>query len=460
MPASAEGRARHFGWALRPRALLLLLAGTLCLLPGFFLQVDAAKLVLALVVWNAAILLVCAVELHALPYSVSITRSFLATPALGQPTLFELSVTHTGARAIHIGLTDALHPALAALPAETSMHAFPRELTKARLVATPLERGDFALGSVYCRLHGGLRLAERWITVPLLQSIRVYPAAVRAGSEGELPLLNARQLELEKRRLRHRGAGRDFQSLREYQPGDALRDLSWTATARRGKLIARQFTTERSQQVWVMLDAGRLSQSTALSRGGDSPLGTTQLDEAASAALLLARAVNGAGDKFGLLSYGRTVRQQLVPGAGVGHLRLLVDLLAQVKSERGEANHLRAVARFKTLQRRRSLVVWITEVAESAGRPEIAVAVAELARRHLPLVLLLEHPELTALANAEAKDPEGMFAGAAAREIGERRERLVSDLERGGALVVRTTSAQLAADAITRYLQVKAQGLL
>lgn len=173
---------------------------------------------------------------------------------------------------------------------------------------------------------------------------------------------------------------------------------------------------------------------------------TTQLDQATSAAVLLARAVSATGDKFALLAYGRGVRQQLVPGSGAGHLRLLVDLLAQVASERGVANHLRAVARFKSLWRSRSLAVWITEVAESAGRPEIATAVAELARRHLPLILLMEHPELAALADADA-----MFATAAAHEMEERRRSLVADLECGGALVVRTTSATLASVALRKY---------
>ena len=161
---------------------------------------------------------------------------------------------HTGARAVSVVLNDALHSAVAPMPLAASVRVFPRDATPTLLLATPGARGDFALGAIFCQVRGALGLAKRWITAHSGQTIQVYPAAVRAGSEGELPLLNARQLELEKRRLCHKGVGRDFQSLREYQPGDALRDVSWTASARRGKLIARQYTTERSQQVWVLLN--------------------------------------------------------------------------------------------------------------------------------------------------------------------------------------------------------------
>ncbi len=484
-PASGTGTAKRLGWALRPRALALLLAGGLSLVPGFFLHVRTGRLVVFPLLWDLTVLLLAAAEMRGLPRSLMVCRRFENTPAQGQPTRVEFTVEHEGVGAVMVDLVDALHPSLAPLPLRTEVQAFPRERTAAAVIAVPRERGDFKLGPVFCRVRGGLGLAERWITIPLDQQVRVYPAAVRADAGGALPLLQAKRLELERRRLRHRGAGREFESLREYQAGDALRDVSWTATARRGRMIARQYTTERSQQVWVLLDAGRLSQGRArvlpgtvpgtvagkppdlapggLLDGGPTPpeaIATSQLDEATNTAILLARAVGAAGDLCGLLAYGRTVRQQLLPGAGAGHMRLLVDQLAQVRSERSEANHLRAAARLKTLQPRRSLVIWITEVAESAGRPEIAAAVAELGRRHLTVVLLLERPELAALANAEAKDAESMFASGAAREMQERRAKLVAELERGGALVVRTTGAQLAGDAMGKYLEVKERALL
>src|ERR1700744_395706 len=91
--------------------------------------------------------------------------------------------------------------------------------------------------------------------------------------------MRTRQIELQKRRLRLRGVGRDFESLRDYQHGDELRNLSWTATARRGKLVTRQFTVERSQQVWMVLDAGRLSRTAfELRRGGQKSFAETDTE--------------------------------------------------------------------------------------------------------------------------------------------------------------------------------------
>jgi uncharacterized protein (DUF58 family) len=189
-------------------------------------------------------------------------------------------------------------------------------------------------------------------------------------------------------------------------------------------------------------------------------LTVTQLDQAATAAVMLAQVIAGSGDKFALLTYGRRIQQQLLPGAGPSHLRLLIDQLSQVHSEASEADHLHAVARLKNMQRSRGLILWITEMAESAGRPEVVAAAAELVRRHLVVLVLLTHPELDALAAREPGNVDEMFASTAAQEMLDRRHAAVMQLRQQGVLVVETSPAEVGAAAISRYLEVKARGLL
>jgi len=304
--------------------------------------------------------------------------------------------------------------------------------------------------------------------------MRVFPAMTHDGRGSELFLMRARQIEMQKRRLRLRGIGREFESLRDYQQGDELRNISWPATARRGKLITRQFTTERSQQVWIVLDAGRLSRTafTLLRRDPHLEAGSeaeaaenlrltvTQLDQATTASVMLAEAVGGSGDKCGLLTYGRKVQQQLLPGAGPTHLRTLIDQLSQVGGEAAEANHLNAAMRLKHLQRRRGLIVWITEIADSAGNPEVVAAAADLARRHLVLLVVLKHPELDELAARKPANVEQMYASAAAKEMLDRRRETIVTLRRQGVLVVESAPGEIGLRAINSYLEVKAKGLI
>jgi len=455
--AHPHGRAgRVLGWGLTPRALLLLLAGLLVAIPAFF---HPHRLWL-MAAWDGLVMALIVIDAMSLPApaAMTVTRRFVHSPAIGMETEIAYTVRHEANAILHVALTDELHSAVLATPRAVQLTAYPREEATVAMVVRPRERGDFALGKIFLRYRGALALVERWAVADTEQRIRIYPAVERASSSTDLYLMRARQIELQKRRLRMKGIGRDFESLREFQRGDELRNISWTATARRAKLITRQFTTERSQQVWVVLDAGRLSRTAFHLKAEDVVV--TQLDQAAAAAVMLAQVIGGSGDKFALLTYGRGVQQQLPPGNGPAHLRMMIDLLSQTRSERSEANHLNAVARLKQLQRRRGLILWVTEMTDSMGRPEVVAAAVELVRRHLVVLVLLKHPELDTLAADEPKTVEGMFARQAAQEILDRRMEAVSKLRQQGVLVVETTPGELGVAAINKYLEVKAEGLL
>ena len=472
-PAQPRTRAaRLLGFALTPRALTLLLAGLLLAIPAFF----HPRAIWAMFAWDAIVLTLALIEAVSLPSpsALTVTRRFLESPRLGELTRVELELTQTSNALLEVTLTDDLAPTLLPTPHPLRVLAYPRDPIRATLEIYPGQRGDQTLGAVFLRYRTRLKLAERWAIAPLTQQIRVFPARTQGEATSSLHLMRARQIELQKRRLRQRGMGREFESLRDYQSGDELRNLSWTATARRGKLITRQFTMERSQQVWVVLDAGRLSrtafvlarstralqQETELEAADSLRLTVTQLDQATTAAFLLAETVAVSGDKCGLLTYGRTIQQQLLPSTGPAHQRAYLDQLSQTHTEPAEANHLAAASRLKQLQRRRGLIIWITELADSATRPEVVAAAAELTRRHLVLLVLLEHPELATLATTAPQTTQQMYASAAAQELLTRRRETIATLRRQGVLVVQTTPGEIATRAINAYLDIKARNLL
>ncbi len=432
--------------------------------------------------WDVLLLALCVLDAVRLPRpeAFTVTRRFLDSPQLGEPTRMEIAVRMDADTVIDARVIDDMHPALIATPEVQHIEVFPREEAVCAQTIWPAERGDFAMGKLFLRYRGGLRLVERWtVAEPLTsvskpQRVRVFPAHEDSRGRAAFFLLRARQIELQRRKLQLRGTGREFESLRDFQQGDEMRSISWTATARRGKLVARQFTAERSQQVWAVLDAGRLSRTAFELRRGEPELvgetvmerdrahrmSVTQLDQATTAAVMLAQVVGGSGDKFAMMTYGREIKQVLPPGAGVVHTRLLLDLLSQTRAEAAEADHLNAVARLKNLQRRRGLMVWITELVDSAGTPELVTAASELVRRHLLVLVLLKHPELEELAACVPKTREEMFHSAAAQEMLERRRETVAQLERRGVLIVETNAEEMGVRAVSEYLEVKARGLL
>lgn len=477
--AKPNGRfGRWAGFGFTPRALLLFCAGLLLAIPAFW-HPRAIGFMLA---WDALLLVLCVADAVRLPRPEALTlrRTFLDSPQLGEPTRIEIAVRMDADAVLDARIVDDLHPALIAKPEAQHTEIFPRDEAVCAQTIWPAERGDFALGNVFLRYRGTLRLIERWATAEPTtpderpQRVRVFPAHEDSRGRAAFFLMRARQIELQRRKLRLRGVGREFETLRDFQQGDELRSVSWTATARRGKLVARQFTTERSQQVWAVLDAGRLSRTafhlrraepelvgeTVMERDRAHRMTVTQLDQAATAAVMLAQVVGFSGDKFAMMAYGRDVQQVLPPGAGVVHTRLLLDLLSQTSAEAAEADHLSAIARLKTVQRRRGLMVWITELVDSAGTPELVTAASELVRGHLVVLVLLKHPELEALAARVPKTREEMFHSTAAQEMLERRRDTIAKLERQGVLIVETTAEEMGVRAVSEYLEVKARGML
>ena len=252
--------------------------------------------------------------------------------------------------------------------------------------------------------------------------------------------------------LRVRGSGSDFESLREYREGEEIRNICWTATARRGKAVAKTFQVERSQAVWLVLDCGRLMRTRSE--------GYSKLDRAVDAALVLSQLALYSGDRVGLLAYGRALNQRVLPGRGAAQLRQLVEQLAVVRTETPEADHIRAAATLLSLQKQRGLVIWITDLAETAMTPEVIDAAGQLLSRHLVIFIVIAQPEVKRQAAVTPENAQQMYETVAAQEMVFRRELLLGRLREHGALCLEVAPQQLSAAVLNQYLSVKERNLV
>jgi uncharacterized protein (DUF58 family) len=437
------------------------MAGFLWLLPGFW----DGRLAYAMPAWEALVLLAALLDGLRLPSASQLIagRSWSNAPALDSETEIELTIENQGSVILECRLVDDLPGALVEEPATHHLTAFPRVEARLRYRLEPKERGDCETGWLYVSYRSGLGLAKRWARAPLTQKVRVYPT-LRAGEQQQIFLARSRQLDLQLRRAQQRGLGRDFESLREYREGDDLRDICWTATARRGIPVTRQYQTERSQPVWIVLDCGRLMRSRVAMAGefahGPATNIHSKLDHACSMAVALAQLALYSGDLVGLMAYGQGIQQRVLPGRGAAHMRQLIEALAVVRAETGEADHLRATAVLSRLQPRRSLILWVTDLAESAMRPEVIDGAAQLSRRHLLLFVAMAQPEVETIADSTPKNLEQMFLATAAQEMAGRRELLLAKLHEQGALTLDLNPEALTSRVLNQYLAVKERAML
>lgn len=452
IPPDISATAVHWGTfpiGFGQRFFFLLLLGLVWLAPAWWEH----RFVYAMLAWDAFVVLVWVVDLVSLPAArfLSVTRMWQTPAAFETESRVALIVRNAGHRGVHARLVDdAPRSFRPAIPDVEVFAAAGRE----GLVEYPIlpkERGDSRFSKVYIRCQSILRIAERWSTADLSQKVRVYPNLEQA-KQATLYLIRSRQVQMERRLKRQRGRGREFESLREFRAGDEYRDICWTATARRGFPVTKIYQVERSQTVWIVLDAGRLLRARV-----DGP---SKLDYAVNAGLSLAHVALLSGDTVGLLAYGRRIQQRIPPGRGAAHLRMMVESLSLVHSEWNEADHLRAADTFLTSQKRRSLVVWLTDLAETPARPEVIEGAVQLSLRHLVLFGVISQPELNALGRREPANVAEMYEHAAAIEMIHRRELLLRRLRQQGVMALEIPPRGLATEIVNRYLDIKERSLL
>jgi uncharacterized protein (DUF58 family) len=458
IPPVATARA-HSGGRFRigfgTRFFVALLIGLVWVVPSAW----SPRLIAGMFIWDGLFVLLWLQDLLRLPKpgELELQRVWHSPPSLGVRSKVSVELHNFGRRPVFARVTDETSRALRREPPVVELAVPSGISSSADYEILPAQRGDLHIGKLFVRYQSALRLAERWAVAETSATVRVLPNLEQAKQQ-TLYLIRTRQVAMERRRRRLRGLGREFESLREYRTGDEFRNISWTATARRSKLITRVFQVERSQTVWIVLDAGRLLREQIV-RGG-ATLRLSKLDYAVDAALALAQVAMHSGDRVGLLAYGREIQQNRNAGRGASHLHSIVESLALVHPEPYEADHGRAAHALLTEQHRRSLIVWITDLAETAGTPDVVEYALQMTRRHLVLFAAVGQPDLNERVAQRPESEEDMFRYVAAIEIVQRRELLLRRLRQQGVLAMELMPGALAASLVNQYLDIKDRSLI
>lgn len=310
-------------------------------------------------------------------------------------------------------------------------------------------RGDFAFAGVQLRLHSPLRLWTQSRIAGGAQAVRVFPnfaplAKFAMFSADQASRLAGAHLK------RRRGEGTDFHQMREYRVGDSLRQIDWKASSRSRRLISREYQDARNQQLVLLLDTGRR----LLARDG----ALAHFDHVLDAALVVAYLALRQGDAVGLLATGGDAAW-VPPRRGTGAIETLLRASYALQPQPVATDFLAAATELSRRQRRRSLVMLVTNLRDE-DMDDLLVAVEMLRKRHLVCVASLREAALDAALEREVHDlPGATRAGATALYL-QQRQAAHDVLRSRGVMVLDVTSGELAASLADRYLAIKRGGLL
>lgn len=323
------------------------------------------------------------------------------------------------------------------------------EITELSYSYRPARRGPAEFGDLEFWVPSALGLWRGRKVSPAACTVPVYPDFSRLG-QGTLDASHAFLLTGTRLKPR-RGEGMEFHQLREYHPGDSLRQIDWKATARRRSLISREYQDEQNQQVLLMLDGGRRLAM---------PVGElTGFDHALNAALLLAFSALKQKDKAGAMLFSGDQPRWLPPVQGQQGINHLLNGLYDLHPSHHASDFSLAARQLVRHTRRRALVVLITRLQQE-DRDDLMTAVSLLRRHHLVLVADMLLPEQQALSRRRPGDFDEALQVCADAQEQQARQQLHTRLRHAGALVTATTPQQMPTQLNQLYLMLKRSGRL
>jgi uncharacterized protein (DUF58 family) len=401
--------------------------------------------------WALVVVVVCAVDasLAASPRQVAVARRVPASVRLGEVTSSEVEVTNVSPRRLRAVVRDAWPPSTGAVSPRHPVDLAPGDGRRLSTTLVPTRRGDAHADRVTIRSVGPLGLAARQASLEVPARLRVLP---EFASRRHLPSRLARLRELDGRAsVQVRGAGTEFDSLREYVIGDDVRSIDWRASARRADVVVRTWRPERDRRVLVVLDTGRTSAVRVL----DAP----RIDASIEAALLLSALATRAGDRVELLAYDRRVRARVAGRPGPQLMPALADALATTHPELIETDWSGVVAEVRRRLSQRALVVLLTALDPAAVEQGLLPVVDQLTDRHQVVLASVADPELHELSKLR-DDTAAVFDAAAAERVLLERAAVGVRLRRHGVEVVEALPGELAPKLADTYLALKAAGRL
>lgn len=412
--------------------------------------------------------IVCAIDYLTNPLFTKIDarREMNSKFSLGAENVVTLQIVNRSRHHLKLRLKDDF-------PSEFQFHQATHEIqlppsTEDAVVyrLTPLRRGIYRFEDIHLRCRGilGLIIRQRHIAAgaevkvyPNLQAVRQYELLVRRGMLGQLGLKNSRQF----------GEGTEIERLREYAPDDDFRRIDWNGTARHRKPIVREFETERSQDVIIMLDTGRLMASPIL-------LGTSRnvqdrdtnprlqqamlkLDYAINTTLMTSYVSTLKGDKVGLIAFADTVHQYLAPKSGKKQFLTMLESIYALQVQSVEPDFAGAFTYLASKQRKRALVILFTDILDRDAAEGLATYVAQLSKHHLVVCVTLMDSTIIALAAQKLTDSKSVYQKAIAEKLLQEKHATLEILRTRGVITLDVPAHQLTMTVVNKYLELKAK---
>lgn len=310
----------------------------------------------------------------------------------------------------------------------------------------PLSRGEYFFNDINIYAHGPLSLVKRRYIFPQPQTVKVYPSYMQMRRYQLLAVSNRLQ-EAGVRKIRKLGHSMEFEQIKEYVRGDDYRTINWKATARKEALMVNNYTDERSQQIYCLINKGRVMKM---------PFdGLTLLDYAVNASLVLTNVAMVKQDKAGIITFEKNIDAFLIADKKPTQMNLVLETLYRQKTDYLEPDFEKLFSVIRNRITNRSLLVLFTNFESMESLQREMPALKKIAHYHLLLVVFFENTELKSLTDKKAATLEDIYVETIAEKFAYEKRLMVKELHKNGIASILTTPENLTVNTINKYLELK-----
>ena len=310
----------------------------------------------------------------------------------------------------------------------------------------PVERGAYHFGNINIYINSPLRVVKRRYILPAETTVKVYPSFVQMRRY-ELQAVATTAGQAGVKKLRKLGHSMEFEQIKEYVRGDDYRTINWKATARRGDLMVNNYTDERSQQIYCIINKGRVMKM---------PFeGLTLLDYAINAALVLSNTALLRHDKAGLITFAENLDSFIPADKKPGQLNNIIESLYKQETAFLEPDFEKLFSVVRNRITQRSLLVLFTNFESVESLERDLPSLKRLAHYHLLVVVLFENTELRQLIDSKAQTTEDIYIKTIAEKYRHEKVLIAKELQKQGISTVLTTPQKLTINAMNKYLELK-----
>lgn len=310
----------------------------------------------------------------------------------------------------------------------------------------PVTRGEYSFGSINAYVHAPLQLVKRRYTIPAEQTIKVYPSYIQMRRYQLLAVSNRLQ-EAGVKRIRRIGHSMEFEQIKEYVRGDDYRTINWKATGRKAELMVNNYTDERSQQIYCMINKGRVMKM---------PFeGMTLLDYAINASLVLSNVALVKQDRAGLITFAENLDTFIQADKKPTQMNLVLEALYRQKTNFLEPDFEKLFSVIRNRITNRSLLILFTNFESIESLQRELPALRRIAHYHLLLIVFFENTELKSLIERKAATLEDIYIKTIADKFAYEKRLMVKELHKNGIPSILTTPENLTVNTVNKYLELK-----